>query len=93
MTNYEKLLDTPQWRARSARIKERDNYVCRGDNCNRRTDLQVHHLKYTTALPWDEPSENLITLCDICHYAVHRVMYGDVSPSVAELVLSLIKTA
>jgi 5-methylcytosine-specific restriction endonuclease McrA len=33
--------------------------------------LVVHHRNYTADMPWDEPPENLETLCKECHDKEH----------------------
>ena len=35
----------------------------------------MHHVIYTAKEPWDEPKENLRTLCCDCHYDVHDKEY------------------
>lgn len=90
---YQELLLDGRWQSRSYRIKERDNFICQADGCERKRDLEVHHKKYTTPLPWDEPGENLITLCAICHHAAGREKFnGSIPSQIKELVGSLVKS-
>jgi hypothetical protein len=54
-----------RWKRRSLEVLERDLGICQ--NCgksNFEIVLHVHHRNYTMR---DEPMENLITLCEICH--------------------------
>lgn len=58
-----------------AYVLARDEYNCR--HCKGRTKakrLEVHHIEFKSENGSDEP-ENLITLCQACHDAVHQ---GDV---------------
>lgn len=89
-TDYERLLNTWEWRHRAMEIKERDGYRCQ--QCERTIDLEVHHKKYTTTRPWLELGTNLITLCSICHHAEGREKFNSSIPTcVSELVRGLIK--
>jgi len=57
-----------RWKRRSLEVLERDQGICQ--NCgksNFEIVLHAHHRNYTMSDPWDEPMENLITLCEICH--------------------------
>ena len=50
------------------KVYERDNYRCRF--CNYSMGLHPHHIKYKSA-GGSDTLDNLITLCWICHRAVH----------------------
>lgn len=67
--DYSKKLLHPLWKQKQQIIFWRDDWKCK--ECGR-TDLQLecHHLKYTTDKPWNEPDENLQTLCCNCHRIV-----------------------
>jgi hypothetical protein len=67
-TYSEKLRD-PRWQKKRLEIMKRDKFKCRlcGDE---KTELQIHHLKYTTNNPADEDNKNLITLCSDCHEVI-----------------------
>src|SRR5580693_9298259 len=57
-----------RWKRRSLEVLERDKGICQ--NCGRsnfEVVLQAHHRNYTTSDLWDEPMENLVALCVICH--------------------------
>jgi hypothetical protein len=57
-----------RWKRRSLEVLERDNGICQScGETNFNVVLQAHHRNYTTSDPWDEPMENLITLCIKCH--------------------------
>lgn len=65
MTYFEKLKD-PRWQKKRLQIFERDKWACLC--CDRKDEtLCVHHLVYSAKEPWDEPDENLETLCEDCH--------------------------
>jgi 5-methylcytosine-specific restriction endonuclease McrA len=61
---------------------KRDNWHCQleGEHAG---DLNVHHRNYTTAEPWNELDENLITLCEMHHQAEHDKL-GSTARDVAE---------
>jgi 5-methylcytosine-specific restriction endonuclease McrA len=57
-----------RWKRRSLEVLERDKGICQ--NCGKSNFdvvLQAHHRNYTASDPWDEPMENLVTLCVNCH--------------------------
>ncbi len=65
---YAEKLKSPMWQKKRLEIFNRDNFKC----ClcsDEKTELQVHHLKYTGE-PWDAPNEDLQTLCCDCHFCV-----------------------
>src|SRR5271154_210590 len=73
-TSQEKLRDL-RWKKKRIEVLERDGECCQaidenGIQCcktQKHEELQIHHRNYTTANPWDEPSDNLVTLCDKHH--------------------------
>ena len=74
-SNYELLLNRPEWKAKVIEIKNRDGNKC--TYCGSTLNLQVHHKYYSRypngqfVMPWDYPNSILITLCDKCHKRVH----------------------
>lgn len=69
---YRQHLADPRWKAKSYKIKERDDWTCRRDGEQSRP-LQVHHLGYISGrLPWEYPDDHLVTLCNGCHDVVHE---------------------
>lgn len=52
---------------------KRDKFTCQccGD---KKTMLNIHHKEYTAKDVWDEPSENLETLCKHCHFIKHEFL-------------------
>lgn len=90
VSEYEKMLNTFEWKKCSREVKERDGWKCRG--CQRSLDLEVHHLKYTSRYPWLEPRENLLTLCSICHHAREQDRIGgEIAPEVKGLLSDLLE--
>lgn len=74
---YKLELQDYRWKAKRKKILKRDNYKC--VNCGCKQNLQVHH-KYYERYPnnypadaWDYPDAALITLCDKCHKAEHKM--------------------
>jgi 5-methylcytosine-specific restriction endonuclease McrA len=51
------------------KVFDRDSWRCQ--NCGRASELQVHHLRFRSALG-DDDMGNLITLCFSCHEKIHR---------------------
>lgn len=66
--NYSEKLKSPKWQKKRLEILNRDNFKCClcGDE---KTELHVHHLKYTGANPENAPNKDLETLCKDCHSA------------------------
>lgn len=60
----------PRWREKRKLILERDAWRCQSDG-EHAGDLNVHHRNYTTAEPWGELEENLVTLCEKHHQTEH----------------------
>lgn len=69
MTYSEKLKD-PRWQKKRLEILNRDKFTCLlcGDTT---TTLHVHHKAYNGLEPWEAGHQELETLCDHCHTAVH----------------------
>ncbi len=63
---YKEKLRSPLWQKKRLQILERDGWRCVicGDD---KSNLQVHHLVYAKADPWDYPEYVYQTLCDVCH--------------------------
>jgi 5-methylcytosine-specific restriction endonuclease McrA len=53
----------------SVAVYTRDNWKCR--HCNSRAGLHPHHLVYKSK-GGEDVINNLITLCFVCHEAVHN---------------------
>lgn len=71
MSDYaDKLLD-PRWQKKRLKIFERDDWTCQECRETIKT-LHIHHDKYTTKDPWDEPDENLVTVCLSCHEKIEE---------------------
>lgn len=64
---YEAYINSPEWRAKAERIKERDGRRCRV--CNGRSRLSVHHRTYEDL--GHEQDSDLLTLCQDCHQVFH----------------------
>jgi len=81
--SYEDYLRSPEWRAKCDLVFERDGYRCA--TCGSEHDLEVHHKTYKHL--FNEPLEDLITLCKECHDAItsvfrrRRYSYRDYQPS------------
>ena len=55
------------YRNKKLPVLKRDNFQCQ--ICGTAKNLTVHHITYWRL--FDEDLDDLITLCDICHYKVH----------------------
>lgn len=73
--NYSQKLRDPRWQKLRLKVFERDSFTCQ--DCSSTTEtLEVHHEKYTARDPWDEPIENLKTVCTFCHTRKHGAGYS-----------------
>lgn len=63
---YQEKLRHPKWQKLRLEIMKRDKFMCKMCK-DEETTLNVHHLKYTAEDVWDEPKQNLITVCEHCH--------------------------
>ena len=50
-------------------VLRRDGWKCQ--SCGAMSNLEVHHKQFRSQ-SGDDSSENLITLCTVCHSSVHR---------------------
>ena len=62
-------LDPEAYAQLCRQVLERDGWRCQ--SCGSASQLQVHHLRFRSALG-DDSIENLITLCFSCHEKIHR---------------------
>lgn len=68
--NYEKILQSEEWKKLRQRVFERDGFKCR--ICGDTKKLQAHHLFYYKGVsPLKTPFKKIITLCDECHKNEH----------------------
>jgi hypothetical protein len=78
--SYSELLASPEWKAKSKQIKERDRYTCQSCGLSMEDSpaleesfFEVHHKYYRKNwLPWIYPDTALITLCRKCHEFRYR---------------------
>lgn len=64
---YRELLRDPRWQKRRLEIFARDHWTCQACRATTR-ELQVHHKWYVQGkMPWEVPSQALVTLCVTCH--------------------------
>lgn len=69
-TYKEKLLD-PRWQRLRLEVMQRENFTCQ--YCaNTKQTLNLHHLRYAeSGNPWDVSKNDLLCLCQDCHYVLH----------------------
>ena len=76
LKSYSDLLKEQEWQEKRLEILKRDNYKCK--YCGSTKNLCVHHKYYLQypnhkkVKPWNYPNDALITLCNKCHYRVHK---------------------
>ena len=75
---YDAYLLTETWRSKRARVLARDNYLCQA--CGTKVATQVHHLTYKRV--FDEPLFDLVSVCENCHWKLHRDHPVDVNEMV-----------
>lgn len=69
LSEYNRYIRSPEWRALRLLVLERDHHGC--TDCGKRSGyLHVHHLTYERFQ--HEQLEDLTTLCESCHAAVHK---------------------
>jgi hypothetical protein len=73
MSEYSERLKDPRWQKLRLEVMQRDGFQC--SECTRNdVHLNVHHKRYQRGhAPWEYPSDELVTLCEVCHEAVHRI--------------------
>jgi hypothetical protein len=95
----EKLLDI-RWLEKRIEVLKRDKEQCQGINtdgkqCEKSSKggfpMEIHHRNYTisrvTRNPWDEPLENLITLCRDHHEAEKNANLGQAARDVCSVLM------
>ena len=65
---YLQYLKTPRYRELHRKTLQRDKYKCQ--ICGTGTNLVVHHVTYRRL--GNESLDDLVTLCDSCHFEVHK---------------------
>jgi 5-methylcytosine-specific restriction endonuclease McrA len=76
-TLYQRLLRDPRWQRVRLQVFERDGWACTRCHATGK-QLQVHHTRYLSPIPWETPLAFLLTLCEECHGpAPVRSLCGD----------------
>ena len=71
--SYIEKLKDPRWQRKRLEILKRDDFKCRSCRDEEKT-LHVHHLRYEKGFePWEAEDDDLITLCESCHEALHHI--------------------
>lgn len=70
--DYQKYLDSDEWKIKKGFILDRDEYRCRICNVSNVVELHVHHRSYQN-LGKPEEVQDLITLCSDCHEIAHNI--------------------
>ena len=66
-------LDTASYESLRQQILRRDGWRCQ--SCGTMSNLEVHHREFRSHSGADA-EENLITLCAVCHAALHGIQYS-----------------
>lgn len=70
--DYNKYLDSPQWREKRARVLKRDGGLCQC--CLKNMATQVHHKSYEFVdLKGSEPAFDLVAICGPCHEQIEAM--------------------
>lgn len=70
---YQRYIRSREFKEIRKLVLERDNYecqICKADGNKRR--LTVHHKTYDHLFNEKEHLDDLITLCNVCHSAIHK---------------------
>lgn len=87
---YESYLQSPEWASKRQLALERDGGRCR--ICLTTTALHVHHATY--AHFGDEHPDELVTVCENCHTAIHQLAGpGRRGPALEKATWSLVRGA
>jgi hypothetical protein len=70
---YSEFLKTPYWKAVSMKAKQKANYRCQ--MCNEGGLLHTHHRTYDNHGAEHLHMDDLIVLCERCHYQFHQEEY------------------
>jgi 5-methylcytosine-specific restriction endonuclease McrA len=65
------VLPPAEYKALCNEVHTRDKWRCAVPQCRRRSSLHSHHVVYRSH-GGNDVSQNLITLCNTCHDAVHN---------------------
>lgn len=68
---YREYLNSEKWKMKRTDVLIRDNHLCQ--ECNNKPAIDVHHKTYENL--YNEPLEDLISLCRECHTEIHRVLH------------------
>jgi 5-methylcytosine-specific restriction endonuclease McrA len=72
-TEHAQYLQTKEWKDKRELVLARDGRKC--TDCGSTENLQIHHLTYDHFK--NEPLEDLVTLCNICHTSRHAKIYKE----------------
>ena len=73
MSNYSELLRNPKWQKKRLEIMSRDNFQCQVTFFKDKP-LCVHHKRYIKGRkPWEYEDEDLITVTEDIHKAMHKL--------------------
>ena len=72
--NYDKYLQSKEWKIIRDKVIQRDNGICL--HCNTNPAQEVHHKHYKTI--YKENISDLESVCTDCHRAIHKVHFYEV---------------
>jgi 5-methylcytosine-specific restriction endonuclease McrA len=72
LKEYNKYLQSPEWREKRTLVLKRDGYICQA--CLDNTATQVHHKSYQFVdLSGNEPCFDLVAICTPCHERIEAM--------------------
>lgn len=69
---YHQYLFSDEWKEKRDKVMDRDNHLCQC--CKTAKAEDVHHLTYDNL--FNEPLEDLLALCRLCHFNTHKKTSG-----------------
>lgn len=71
-SDYQRYLQSGAWKAKRRLVRKRSNGTC--ELCKKRIATQAHHVTYENL--GDEPLDDLLDLCFVCHAKQHPEKRG-----------------
>ena len=70
--DYQRYIQSGAWKAKRRLVLKRSGNMC--ETCKKRIATQVHHVTYENF--GDEPLDDLLALCFLCHAKEHPEKWG-----------------
>lgn len=66
--NYDVYRKSRKWKDKTGKVLKRDNHTCK--SCGEAPAQAVHHITYDNI--YDEPLFELVSVCNSCHFKIHK---------------------